>query len=193
MPHPTIQPDTNEMSSSMDSPKYSSLRILFITDPKRQDMDTFLKVVPLWNPNATVESQKYEVTFKEDRQRMTSIVEGGEYLVDYVRNILELVARDANPCELVQFDIPNVPSVLTKHHCLSSTTLKVVSILEHLVHAWPTYVPRSTTPPLDHRPLSSRSFVWSMHQPSTSRVNRHMYFDEDGNEFVDLTMDDDEF
>lgn len=171
------------------SPVYASLRILFVNSPKNERKDDSLRVVPIWNPNATLESQTYKVTFKYDKTVMESTVEGGNYLVDYLQSILTLVSNDDEPCELVQFEIPNVPTVMIDHLSLDDRIPEVVDILEHLIHAWPTLQTERKPPsPLT---VSIPSFHWTSESFTTpSRVRRHLRFDDEGNEVVDLTLDD---
>ena len=202
------------MSSTMSAsaPTYATLRIRFIENDDRPSNDDWVRAAPIHNPNATPFSQEYTLTSKLGGTNFVSKITGGSSLLDQIETILRLVSADDQPCKRVQFDIPNVPTILVDHDRIRNRIPEVVDMLRQLVDSWPQvgtelpsssiftninwntsaqpFVPSSRPTPLT---IPAPPFNWNSttFRTPSSRLNRHMYFDDNGNEIVDLTMDSD--
>ena len=183
----------------MSTPIYSTLRIRFIENPGHPDTDEGIAIEPIYNSNATIYSQEYKINSKLGKYCYNSTVTGGIYLVEYIRSILNLVVNDSVPCKEIQFDVPNVPSILIKHASLYDCISTLLSTLQLVIQSWPyrasalhpnaTAVPYSVPSPLEI-PQPPRDWLHWTASP-TARTRRHLHFDDDGNEVIDLTMDSD--
>jgi hypothetical protein len=195
------------MAATMTTSTFATLRIRFIEDDDHPSNDEWIRIVPIHNQNATAFGQEYKITSNLGGVEHTSSVQCSNILVQYVSNILRLVAVDDAPCKRIQFDIPHVPSVLITSNHLKNRIPEVVALLVQTTQSWPRQgntLPsvfaninwNSTATPA--RPFVSPDpiiippppFNWNSPAFRTpERVNRHMYFDDDGNEVIDLTQD----
>ena len=202
---------TKEMSSTMSIPTYATLRIRFVENDSRPSTDDWIRAVPIHNPNATPFSQEYMITSKLGGMNYVSKITSGGGLLDHFETILRLVSADDQPCKRVQFDIPNVPTILVDHDRIRNRIPEVVDMLRQLVDSWPQvgtelpsspsifnwnataspFVPSSRPTPLT---IPVPPFNWNsttFRTPSSRATRRHMFFDDNGNEIIDLTMDSD--
>ena len=195
------------------APTYAILSIRFIENDADQSRDDWIRVVPIQNTNAMSFSQEYKITSSLSGHRYVAKIVGGTNLVNYIGSILRLVSADDKPCKRVQFDIPNVPTILVDHSRIRNRIPEVVDMLRQIVESWPTLgtelpTPQPTFPFANINwnatatpfvPQSSPTvaipappFNWNSSSFRTPRrVNRHMYFDDAGNEVIDLTLDSD--
>jgi len=198
------------MSTSTPTPSFTSLHIRFIVEKANPESDDWVNVVPIYSLNATASSQEYKITAKLGKKMSVSKVYGGYNLVEYITNLLRLVSADDLPCEQLQFDIPNVPSILVYHNRIRNRIPEVADMLLQLVESWPqvgTELPvaqpfaninwNATATPFASQShanitIPAPPFNWNSSSFRTPRrVNRHMYFDDAGNEVINLTMDSD--
>jgi len=195
---------------STSTPTYATLLIRFVTNPNTPSTDDWVRVNPIHSANATAISQDYKMSARLGGHRHVSKVTGGYNLVNYVTNILRLVSADDKPCKQVQFDIPSVPSILVDHDRIRNRIPEIADLMRQIVESWPqvgTELPvaepafpfaninwNSTATPWRPSPLSIPAPPYSWNSPSfrtPARVNRHMYFDDAGNEIIDLTLESD--
>lgn len=198
------------------APTYALLRIRFIENDRDSESDAYIAAAPIYNPNTTYTStfnQEYKLISKVDTQKFVSKVVGGTNLVNYIANVLRLVSGDDKPCKRVQIELPNVPTILVNHGRIRNRIPEVVDMLRQIVESWPTLgtelpAPQPTFPfaninwnatatpfvPQSPPPVTIPAPPFNWNSPSFRtpvRVNRHMYFDDAGNELIDLTMDTD--
>lgn len=198
---------------STSTPTYASMVIRFIETVGRPSTDDWIRVVPIHNSNATVFVQEYQIMSRLDGNRIAAKVMGGANLLEYIETILRLVSADDLPCKQLQFDIPNVPTILVNHNHIRNRIPEVVDMLRQIVEFWPQvgtelpsssvftninwnataqpFVPSSRPTPLT---IPAPPFNWNsttFRTPSSRSNRRHMFFDDNGNEIVDLTMDSD--
>lgn len=207
------------MSSTMSIPIYATLRIRFIENDGCPSTDDWIRAVPIYNLNATAFGQEYTITSKLGKTKYVSKITGGSGLLDHFETILRLVSADDRPCKRVQFDIPNVPTILVDHDRIRNRIPEVVDMLRQLVDSWPQvgtelhstqsttlssafttirwnanaqpFAPSSRPTPVA---IPAPPFNWNsttFRTPSSRAPRRHMFFDDNGNEIVDLTMDSD--
>lgn len=202
------------MSSTMttSAPTYATLTIRFIETVGCPSTDDWIRVVPIHNPNATIFGQEYQIRSRLGENKIVAKVTGGANLLEYIETILRLVSADDLPCKQVQFDIPNVPTILVNHNRIRNRIPEVLDMLRQIVEFWPQvgtelpsssvftninwnasaqpFVPSSRPTPVT---IPAPPFNWNSttFRTPSSRLNRHMYFDDNGNEIVDLTMDSD--
>jgi hypothetical protein len=207
------------MSSTMSIPTYATLRIRFVENDSRPSTDDWVRAVPIHNPNAPPFSQEYTITSRLDGTNFVSKITGGSSLLDQIETILCLVSADDQPCKRVQFDIPNVPTILVDHDRIHNRIPEVVDMLRQLVDSWPQvgtelpstqsttlssvftnvnwnatatpFVPSSRPTPVT---IPQPPFNWNsttFRSPTARATRRHMFFDDNGNEMIDLTMDSD--
>jgi hypothetical protein len=207
------------MAATMNTsaPTYAKLTIRFIENLTDGSNDDWVNIVPIHHPNATLFSQEYRILSRLGGTKFVSKVTGGSSLLDYIESILRLVSADDRPCKQVQFDIPNVPSILVNHSRIRNRIPEVLDMMRQVVESWPQqgtelqsvpapsvfanvnwnatatpFVPSSRPPPVTIPPFTWPPFNWNTtsREPS-SHARRHMHFDEDGNEIIDLTIDSD--
>ncbi len=185
------------MSTQMSNSKYSILRIRFIVNDSQHSTDEWVEVLPSpSNPNATALGQEYTVTSKFGKYEYVSQVRGSDSLLQHIGSILRLVAADDLPCKRVQLDIPHVPSLLINHSNLQARIFEIVNMVHQVTTAWPQL--KSTTslnanaepfvPP--RLTIPSQTFPWDSFRTPSRRTRRHLRFDDDGHEVIDLTMED---
>lgn len=87
------------MAATMTTSTFATLRIRFIEDDDHPSNDEWIRIVPIHNQNATAFGQEYKITSNLGGVEHTSSVQCSNILVQYVSNILRLVAVDDAPCK----------------------------------------------------------------------------------------------
>jgi hypothetical protein len=100
---------------------YTYSKITCIRSNKKQNDDDTITITPFLNIESTTEPMSYTVLHKtglehspEGSQHKSVTILNAPNLLNYVSNLLDLLYYDEDPFEHIQFDLPNIPSILIR-------------------------------------------------------------------------------
>lgn len=151
--------------------RFTSLAIVCLDKSRKDERITF---VPFWDQHKLMCSVQHTIPKHKSHDNSKTVyrsVYALHDIYDYIYSILQLIMVDEEPCELYQFDIPGIPSILVKHQEIKNI---YTTILDHIYAisadetTWPSYKEEVVMNPA---PVSCCS---------ESRPNSHIFFDENG-------------
>ena len=93
----------------------------------------------------SIDGSKFDLTFTSgDTKKSTTVSLSDGQVFRWTRNMVNLLANDADPFEYVQMDMPLMPSILLKVSELDDNYNTVLNAVEFNLDNWPLYAPSST-------------------------------------------------
>ncbi len=161
---------------------YESIMIHFIRkdtipNPTGLDMDDKVIITPTGSEEEYIVKTTFSaIQYPSRVPKETASVMKAFDIVTYIASMIELVRLDNIPFESVQFDFPNIPSILIDHSNLINAKDTVIQLLDVTLRNWPKQVvltPKKPKTPLTVPGAPERpSSVSHLYPP------RHLFFDD---------------